>query len=1059
MVANKYRVLKSLGQGAMGEVFLVLPPRGEPVALKLLRTLDEKAGQNAVEQFENEFKVLKRLSHPNIARIFDYGYDEAQKKVFFTMPWLKGTDIFIYTKDLPFEECEELFVQMLRALNYLHQKNLMHCDLKPGNIHVEEGHVQLIDFGLTGYFGDFIVGTPTYLAPEIYQGGRHTVASDLYALGVIIYNCLTRTQPFSGKNLQEIYDRHRTLTPPPIHELNKKVPKYFSDIVATLINKKPEERFPSAAAIIEEIDAFSKKKYAIETEQTLLSYLPTQSEMVGRKEILFDIQNALTHFLSPESQKPYHVIYIHGKKNTGKSALVSKISNDLQLAKISVERALPPFQDNDRHILKSAKAIIFENLESYQRAEEERHNLTELSTMVEQKILSPETTRFLFIVTSTQESDFDFLKRLFPNEATAATSLELLPYTKEETREFLSSIIGQKEIPQTFLDQFHTNTEGLPELATEVIQIMIAKGLLFDPSGRWNEDLLSDLVKIFDKLEVSESLEQEFERTYATLSAAEENIVNWLSLCPHGLTEDQIKKLITTSADVSGTLQAMVDKRILRHESDTYLLYRKIFQNFVQENLPTKECKRRHTQLAQERVGLEPRWALYHLSLSHQGEISLVAAEKLAALLEKLGQRDNAVDIYHNLLKENPTAPLPRKVSWSISASTLLIWLDRFQDALALLEKIEKELHQDQIQIDFESFLLFLEKKGLALLHLQELDTACAHFKKGLEVAKHNPHHLVHQLRFENDLAEVELIRGRHEEAIAIFQRTREAARTLDPAKRNMLTNNDLGHVYLQQQEFDASLNILAEDMRFFSTIRNEEPLARALYSYAQVLQAKSDSAKAIRAYEECVRICKRGHFLPLLLRAYNGLGNLHAATHNNEGALRNYQKAIELSVRLKDITSKSALLFNQGFIYHGGKNQALATRRFLLAIQVLENKEKKMAYDNLLLTRCYNALAVISSEEHNTMKALSYLLERVKITDELQMDAFEKFNVKYDLAETYLKIRLKEQFLHEFGDLRKLAIKKEQHDKLDLLEEEYKAIQSYGEQEDTGRIPLSEKP
>src|SRR3989338_9012272 len=99
MIAKKYPVLKSLGTGAMGEVFLVLNPRGDAVALKLLKSAEPIQSAAAISQFENEFKVLKKLSHPNIGKIFDYGFDEEQKKVFFTSPWLKGCDLFTATKD------------------------------------------------------------------------------------------------------------------------------------------------------------------------------------------------------------------------------------------------------------------------------------------------------------------------------------------------------------------------------------------------------------------------------------------------------------------------------------------------------------------------------------------------------------------------------------------------------------------------------------------------------------------------------------------------------------------------------------------------------------------------------------------------------------------------------------------------------------------------------------------------------------------------------------------------------------------------------------------------
>lgn len=1056
IIANKYRILKSLGQGAMGEVFLVLPPHGDPVALKLLKTLDEKAGRNASEQFENEFKVLKRLSHPNIGRIIDYGYDEALKKVFFTLPWLKGTDIYAATKNLSFELCEDLFVQTLRAINYLHQKNLIHCDLKPGNVYVEDGRALLIDFGLAGYFGDFIVGTPTYLAPEIYQGGHHNITSDIYALGVIFYNCLTRTQPFSGKSMQEVYDRHRTLTPPPIHEINKKVPKYFSDIVATMLNKKPGERFPSAAAVIEEIDAFSKKKYPLETEETLLSYIPTQSELVGRKEVLLDIQSALQGFHSEDIASPFHVIFIHGRKHVGKSKVVAKIVNDLQLAKTTVEKALPPFQDNDRQILLDAKSVVFENIDSYLNSDEERVNLKEFSTVIEQKILAPETTRFLLIVTSVQEVDFDEIRRLFPEEATRFTSLELLPYVKEETKEFLATILGQKEIPQTFLDQFHRNTEGLPDLATELIQSMIEKGLLFDKSGRWNEDLLSELDKTFDRLEVSESLEQEFEKTYAALDKIEEDIVAWLSLCPHGLAQAQLEGLLKND-QLKNALDQLVGKNILRHESELYSLYRKIFQNFVQQNLPDREVRRRHTRLALPKTGLTPKWAMYHLSLSDNLDLAIRAAEKLANMYEKDGERDEAIAAYQALLKNNADQPLLKRLSWTIQMSTLLIWMDRFKEALDTMDEIEKELQATKADIDFEKFLTLIEKKGLALLHMHEIDRARVYFTNGLKSAGKDPQHLIHELRFENDLAEIELVLGNNDQAIEMFKKSREKAKSLNVTLMHNITNNDLGHVYLQCNEFEKCLTSLAEDIKIFSQMHNQEPLARALYSYAQALYSLSRLDKAIVAFSECVRICKRGHYLPLLLRAYNGLGNLYVKTEKYAEALKNYQKALDLSVRLKDITSKAMLLFNQGYIYRDEKNYALATRRFLITIQVIENKEKKIAYDQYLLSRSYNALAVMSVAENNSLKALSYVLERVKLAQQPGTSPEEKFNSQHDLCEMYLKCRLKSQFTSEVAKLKLSAETDTQKDRIAALECEWQAVEKFNDQDDTGRIPILE--
>ena len=216
-IANKYRVLKKLGQGAMGEVYLVLPPHGDPVAIKLLKSLDADENTQAIRQFENEFKVLKRLSHPNIGRIYDYGYDEPLGKVFFTLPWLKGQDIYDVTKEIDYEACEEYLVQTLRALNYLHQKNLIHCDLKPGNIYIEDDQVIIIDFGLAGYWGKNIVGTPTILLQKFFTANT-TLLPAIFMLLVLFFIIASRVPShslarISKKCMTAIAVLHHLLSP------------------------------------------------------------------------------------------------------------------------------------------------------------------------------------------------------------------------------------------------------------------------------------------------------------------------------------------------------------------------------------------------------------------------------------------------------------------------------------------------------------------------------------------------------------------------------------------------------------------------------------------------------------------------------------------------------------------------------------------------------------------------------------------------------------------------------------------------------------------------------
>ena len=208
-----YRIIRRIGQGGMGEVYLAQredSPVSKPVALKVIRTSGSDTDFLLV-RFQIEQQILAELNHPHIARLLDAGSTETNRP-YFVMEFVDGLPITEYCDkhQLPVDERLKLFVQACQAVQFAHQNFIVHRDLKPGNILVtREGHVKLLDFGIAKALDPWKAGiealetrtgfrvlTPPYASPEQVQGKAITTASDVYSLGILLYELLTGRRPY-----------------------------------------------------------------------------------------------------------------------------------------------------------------------------------------------------------------------------------------------------------------------------------------------------------------------------------------------------------------------------------------------------------------------------------------------------------------------------------------------------------------------------------------------------------------------------------------------------------------------------------------------------------------------------------------------------------------------------------------------------------------------------------------------------------------------------------------------------------------------------------------------
>jgi serine/threonine protein kinase len=253
---GRYEVVSELGKGAMGIVYLAKDPViGRLVAIKTIRSSggDEEDTQEFRERFVREAQTAGILSHPNIVTIHDIGEDAETQTSFIAMEYIEGKNLKMLLGEktkFPFEQISEMIAEIAEALDYAHRKGIIHRDVKPANVIITtDGKVKITDFGIakiassnlttTGQF----LGTPNYMSPEQVSGAPVDGRSDLFSLGVVLYELLTSRKPFQGDNLTAISYKivHEDFTPPA--DLSPDVPTEFNEIVARAMAKDPWNRY------------------------------------------------------------------------------------------------------------------------------------------------------------------------------------------------------------------------------------------------------------------------------------------------------------------------------------------------------------------------------------------------------------------------------------------------------------------------------------------------------------------------------------------------------------------------------------------------------------------------------------------------------------------------------------------------------------------------------------------------------------------------------------------------------------------------------------------------
>jgi serine/threonine-protein kinase len=279
------RIVEEIASGGMAVVYrAVQDPLGRTVAIKALKT-SVAAEENVVTRFEREAKSLANLQHENIIHVYDYHQERGA--MFIVMEYVQGIDLYDLLEKcgrLPYDVAAIVAMQVARALDYVHYRGIVHRDIKPANIMIARtGGVKVMDFGIARdtNFGDITeqgtgIGTPAYMSPEQVLGDRLDARSDIFSLGVLLYQMLTGKKPFVEDEKKSAMHKIRLEKHERARSVNAEIPRELNNIIDRCLEKQPRDRWRSAQHMVMALERFLAKHVEMNHHARLVLFLKAQ---------------------------------------------------------------------------------------------------------------------------------------------------------------------------------------------------------------------------------------------------------------------------------------------------------------------------------------------------------------------------------------------------------------------------------------------------------------------------------------------------------------------------------------------------------------------------------------------------------------------------------------------------------------------------------------------------------------------------------------------------------------------------------------------------------------
>lgn len=1044
IIDKKYRVVKHLGTGGFSDVYLVQGPQ-DICALKLLKGKIVSTKSDVIEKFKHEFEILKDMRHPHIAAILDFGFDAEKGCYYYTSEFIDGPDLFKATVDMQPEETTDLIVQALRALEYLHSYHIHHFDIKAANILVLPGDnftVKIIDFGLAGIDPrGRQIGTPSYMPPEIIGREPADGRADLYSLGVLWLTVLTRTNPFRSGNTQQTLERHLHMIPPTPSKLEPAIPKWMDAIVLRLLEKNPSNRFQSAGAVIREINRIGPKRYAMETRETLLSYLPDEGRFIGREHECRAIEDAVSNISKIGGLA--QCWFISGGAGSGKSRFLKEIKYNLQLKEIHVrfasagdDKIFSEWCDKLGSHLASGKGMEVFLLDDTQKLSCDESKAARIRSLIAHA-KRPYATASALIALAARETDQD---DFFSSLAGAFHGrISIGQFTNKELKEYLTSLTGLRNPPDNLSDGILRRTEGNPLFVTEVIRSLIARGGLFDEHGRWKEGLFEDVGVDFSKVIVPQTIGDLLIERTDLLSKDEKKILEFLAVAKRPASSVELgiwAEIESPRIPVLELIRVGILEKIEAFETQ--------FQNalmgeIIYERIDLKRRRQMHDRIAGSlRAAFAPEYhILEHISLGTDSHAAIHASISLGDNALKSGLGKIAAGYFDRALALIAPDDAEHMIEVQMKLGEAHLIGHNYTAAKNQFTAVEESMRQSGNATEAAKWRIdTLMRLGGTFVKLQDFDRARESLGEARNAISAAGGDRRREIVIENFLAGILFQEGKLNEAREIFRRTRNESLNLSADDRARVTNNDLGALLLIMKDTDGAEKIFDEDLNVAKVQGDDLLIGRAYYNTAQLSTAKKNFPLAIESYEHAAEVCRHSNNIELLLRTYNGMGNTYQLAGKPDLSIKNYERGLELHERIGDLSGGAAIAVNMGIVETSRRNFEAALDRIVPAVEYLKGLPQKTAADFAVLARGLLELGDILCKKGKYEDAMVDLSEAEKISSTVHQAFSMRFWIIATKAEVAAARKDSEKLAEFIALLKPLASDDAERNAIAKLEE-----------------------